>query len=289
MTARRRPVRAAVTAAVAAVATVAGAAALAGCGSSPGPASATRHLRATVDYRPGLAARIYLPAGSPGAAPLAVLVPGGGWRTADETGLRPLADRLAGGGTVAVTITYRAADGGAHYPLPAEDVACGVSFAAQRARQAGFTPSSIVVIGHSAGAHLAALVALVPERFRDGCPYPAAAPTALVGISGPYELRRAADIALPFIGALPADAPAKWRAADPTTWVGQRRSLPVLLIHGTADTLVAPSFTRRFAEALRRAGHPVETHFVRGAGHGETYHADVAGPLIEAWLAHLPS
>ena len=50
-------------------------------------------------------ATLFLPPGPPGAAPLVVLVPGGGWVDADPTGLVPLAETLAEAGAVVAPIT----------------------------------------------------------------------------------------------------------------------------------------------------------------------------------------
>jgi acetyl esterase/lipase len=259
------------------------AATLSACSGSSSP-SATSRSGPTVQYLPG---RFYAPAGSPPAAVLVVLVPGGGWRTADDTGLRPLAERLAGKGIAAATIRYRAAVDGAHYPVPAQDVSCGIAWAAQRASRAGSPPSRVVVAGHSAGAHLAALAALVPERVRGTCPFPAVNVSALVGLAGPYDIRRFEGIAASLIGQPLSAAPATWRAANAMTWTGRRPTLPVLLLHGRADTVVDVSSTREFAAALRRGGHPVRTLYLAGVGHGEIHRADVAGPALEAWLPTL--
>lgn len=256
------------------------------CSGSSAPAP-TSHLQATAQYVPGVPGRLYAPSGSPHPAPLVVLVPGGGWRTADATGLQPLADRLAAKGVPAATIGYRATQDGVRYPVPAQDVGCGIAWAAQRASRAGYPPSRVVVAGHSAGAHLAALVALVPDEVRGACPYPPVTVSALAGFAGPYDITRFADLATALIGGAPSAAPATWRAANAMTWTARRPTLPVLLVHGEADTVVDVAFTRQFAAALRRGGHPVTTRYVPGADHGKVYQADVAGPLLEAWLRAL--
>ena len=79
-----------------------------GCGSGskrrvrPIAASSTSHTwPPTSTFRKGLSSQ---------QRPVVVLVPGGGWLTADPNGLRPLAARLAARGVPTVTITYRAAD-----------------------------------------------------------------------------------------------------------------------------------------------------------------------------------
>src|SRR3954468_11764842 len=258
---------------------------LAACSGS-GPQTLQR-VHSTEQYVPGVDGRLFLPARSPRPTTLVVLLPGGGWRTADAAGLRPLADRLAGDGLTAATASYRTASDGAHYPRDAEDAACAVAWAAQRARQAGFRPTRVVVVGHSAGAHLAALVALVPTRLRGTCPYPRVAVSAFAGFAGPYDIARFRPMSGALVGEPLAAAPAAWRVANAMTWVARRPDVPALLVQGTADTVVDPSFTREFAAALRRAGHPVRTDYVPDASHGAIYRASLAGPILERWLPTL--
>jgi acetyl esterase/lipase len=241
------------------------------------------HLSATVDYRPGLAADVYLPE-SGGPAPVVVLVPGGGWQSADRTGLGPLADRLAGSGMAAVNVTYRAAEDGARLPVPVQDVGCAVRFAAARARDAGIEPQPLVVLGHSAGAHLSALTALAGERFGGSCRWPPQRVAGLVGLAGPYDVERFAEAAEPLFGAPPTSSPQRWRLGNPLTWADQEPALAALLAHGAADELVPASSTSTFAAALREAGHPVREELVAGADHASLYSADVAAPLVIDWI-----
>jgi fermentation-respiration switch protein FrsA (DUF1100 family) len=90
-------------------------------------------------------------------------------------------------------------------------------------------------------------------------------------------------------GVPPSKAPARWRAGNPLTWVsardaGRRPDLRVLLVHGTADTVVPPAQTTEFAAALEGAGMPVDVRLLDGLGHGRVYEVDVLeAPLLE-WL-----
>jgi acetyl esterase/lipase len=246
-----------------------------------------RHLAVTVDYLPGVAADVFLPARTRPRTPVVVLVPGGSWRTADRTGLRPLADALAGAGMVAVTARYRAADDGVRFPVPVADVVCAVDFAAARAAADGVSRGPVIVLGHSAGAHLAALAALTGPRFRGSCPYPQVRIDGLVGLAGPYDIMSLQSVADPLFGASAAeDAPA-WRAGNAVTWVRRRPELPALLVHGADDTVVSPTFTTTFAERLRAAGHPVQVDLVPGAGHGDIYHPDIVASRVIAWVDEL--
>jgi len=270
------------------VATLASAA-LASCGGTHAPSSSTPPATAspslTVEYSPGLTEDIYLPAGS-GRVPLVVLVPGGGWQTADPSGFVGLAAALAKAGVAAAPTHVRAAEDGVVYPVPVQDVSCALAVAAQSVRARGFVPGPVAVLGHSSGAHLAALAVLAPGDDPPGCSAPLVVPDALVGLSGPYDISRIPDLAEALIGASPEDDPDGWAAANPVERAALRPGVPVLLLHGADDTTVPLDFTLQFAHALQEAGHPTTVQVVPGADHESIYRADVA-PRIALWLKGL--
>ena len=214
--------------------------------------------------------------------PLVVLVPGGGWESADPAGLIPLVEALRASGVRAEAITYRAAGDDAYFPTPAEDIACAVAELA-----AAVPGAEVVLVGHSSGAHLAALVALRPDTFGSDCAAPMVAPMWFVGLAGPYDVGRAQGPAAPLFGAEPPDA-AGWAEANPMEFVDRRPGLPVLLIHGAADATVPLFFTEQFAAALADAGHPVAEVYPDGVDHHAVYSAEVAAPIIIDWLGIAP-
>ncbi len=225
---------------------------------------------------------LLLPPGSPGAAPLVVLVPGGGWVDADPTGLLPLAGALTEAGAVVVPITYRTASDGAYFPLPAEDVACAIATSAGSAAAAGFPPDEVVVVGHSAGAHLATLVALRGDDFATDCGRPAVMVDRMVGLAGPYDVGRASGPAGALFG--PDAEPSDWSAGNPIEYADRRPEVDALLLHGTSDGTVPAFFTEQFAEALVAGGHEVETIYLEGVDHHTVYSAEQAAPVIARWL-----
>lgn len=266
---------------------------LAACTSAADPPRLD-HLSRTTDYLPGVAADVFLPDATGTSAPVVVLVPGGSWRSADRTGLRPLADSLAARGLVVVNATYRAADSGARFPRPVQDIACAVDFAVARARAraAGVAPRAVVLVGHSAGAQLAALAALDPARFRAGCPYPAARIDGFVGLAGPYNIYLWADLAAPIFARSRADDPATWAAADPFAAVAARAGvdrLSIVLVHGEADHDVPLSSSAFFDDKLRQAGYRVQLRLVPGADHAAVYDPAVVTTLLTRWIDSLPA
>lgn len=248
-----------------------------------GDGAVARHGSA-FDVRPGLPAQLFVPAPAPSHAPLVVLVPGGGWTSADPAGLVSLAERLAASGVATATTTYRVGTDASRFPIPVSDVNCAVDAAVAAARTAGVTPTRVVVLGHSAGAQLAAMAALTGSRFRGDCAWPQTRIDALIGLAGPYDIARFSDVAQPLVGTNPRDDPAHWHDANPLTWTALRPDLPALLAYGTADSLVPPTFTTGFADALRRDGHQVQVLPVDGATHASIYQADVIASPILDWL-----
>ena len=259
----------------------------AGCGGSgPSGASDAPEADLAAEYLPGRSATAYVPNRPDGT--VVVLVPGGGWQTADPTGLLPLADRLARRGSLAVAVSYRAADDGVQFPAPAEDVACAVSWAADLGERKLPEVRHVVVLGHSAGGHLGALVALGAVRAR-GCGADVVEPDAFVGLAGVYDVARLSDAVLPLFGTTPGEDAARWRAGDP---VQQAATAPgdlrVLLLHGTSDTTVPIMQSQGFRDALEAAGVPVELVPVDGADHLSLFTGPVAAGPVADWLDTLP-
>ena len=95
-----------------------------------------------------------------GAAPVVFFVHGGGWARGDKTNGRVLEPKVAhwiAQGDIVVSTNYRM------LPTPvsqqAEDVAAAIAFAQSRAASWGGDPARFILMGHSAGAHLVALLA----------------------------------------------------------------------------------------------------------------------------------
>ncbi|KJY28266.1 alpha/beta hydrolase [Streptomyces sp. A1547] len=115
----------------------------------------------TVPADPGVPVRIYRPHGAHGAV---VWLHGGGFLMGDLDTEHPWASRIAAGsGAVVISVGYRLAP---EHPFPAAlDDACAVlAWAVEHAADLGVDPARIAVGGHSAGANIAAAVAL---RSRD--------------------------------------------------------------------------------------------------------------------------
>ena len=98
---------------------------------------------------------------TPSRAPLVLFVHGGGWAVGDKAQYAAVGVRLARAGFVVAIVNYRLSPPAQH-PAHAEDVARAVAWCYRQAPYYGADPERFYVIGHSSGAHLAALVALDP-------------------------------------------------------------------------------------------------------------------------------
>ncbi|MEP9365066.1 alpha/beta fold hydrolase [Nocardioides sp. CN2-186] len=239
-----------------------------------------------VEYAPGLTEELYLPARQ-GRVPLVVMVPGGGWATADPTGFGGLASDLAARGVAAAPTHIRSAEDEVVYPTPVEDILCATAAAVAELRARGRVARPVAVLGHSSGAQLAALAVLAPGDFSPTCDAPSVETEALVGLSGPYDISQVPDLAATLIGSTPDEDAATWEAANPVLRAAERPEVPVLLLHGDADAVMPVSFTTQFAEALKDEGHPTTVDIVDGADHDTIYTAANAGERVAQWLAGL--
>ncbi|PJJ02920.1 alpha/beta hydrolase family protein [Streptomyces sp. 2333.5] len=183
---------------------------------------------------------LYVPragGGAPAPGPLVVLLHGGFWRAAyDRRHLSPLAAELAGQGVPVALAEYRRVGAGGGAPQTFEDVAAAVEAAAAAVPGPGET----VLVGHSAGGHLALLAAARP-----GTPV-----TRVIAVSPVADLARAHELGLSdgavaaLLGAGPG-LPQRLAAADPA-----RRpppGIPVTILHGTDDRDVPLDVSRRYA------------------------------------------
>jgi len=226
-------------------------------------------------------AEVRVPEGS-GPFPAVVLVHGGGWITGGPPIMRPLAEHLNDNGFLTVNTRYALASVETPaYPQAFDDVACAV-------RAAGGHPDSdgtVVLIGHSAGAHIGAVVALTGDAYAADCPYPGTGlPDRFVGLAGPYDVDRLGGLMSLFFGEGPAANPEAWEAGNPQALTDANADLESLIMYGELDGLVDDRFAIEFAAALSSSGSASLLELVEGARHNEMYDPDVVGELIVAWL-----
>jgi acetyl esterase/lipase len=203
---------------------------------------------------------VYTPVGGRGGAPVIVFLYGGSWDSGTKEDYRFVGGALAAAGFVTVIPDYRL------YPevvFPAflDDCAAACAWASVHAAEYG-GGERLFLMGHSAGAYNAAMLALdASYLLRAGVNRPLA---GTVGIAGPYDFLPVGTDELRAIFGQPPTPP----ATQPINHVDGRNA-PMLLLAGTADTTVLPRNTQRLTARIRAAGGPVESRLYKGIDHKE--------------------
>lgn len=229
-----------------------------------------------------------LPSGS-GPHPVALVVHGGCWLAAYDLGyMAGLAAALAEAGVATWSVEYRrVGDAGGGWPGTLADVAA----AADRLRQLGgphrLDLERVVVVGHSAGGHLALWLAArhrlaADDPLRGPDPLRPTAVVALAGIPdlAAYAAPEGCGAAVPeLLGGEPADVPDRVRRASPIELVPI--GAPQILIVGGRDAIVPAEQAERHAARAAAAGDRVEVREVASAGHFElVVPGSVAWPTV---------
>jgi acetyl esterase/lipase len=200
-------------------------------------------------------------AGSRGgeAPPTIVFLYGGRWKAGERRDYLLLANTLVRRGWVVVVPDYRL-----HpqvlFPAWVEDGARAVRWTVDHVGRFGGDPGRIVLVGHSAGAHTATLLAL-DERYLREAGVPAGAVRGVISIAGPVDTVWTAPDVQRLMG-----PEAGWPASYPTTHV-DGDAPPLLLLHGGGDETVHASNSVRLAERIRARGGCARARVYRGVGH----------------------
>ena len=221
-----------------------------------------------------LSGYLTLPSGRPSKGLPLVVFPHGGPATRDGPGFDWWAQAMASRGYAVLQVNFRGSDGFGAKHLEAgygqwgrkmqTDLSDGVRYLAG---QGVINPARVCVVGASYGGYAAlAGVALDPGVYR-----------CAVSVAGPADLRRFVEWSRGsngngayrywnrFMGAEDSKD-AALTEISPAAHV-DRVTVPVLLIHGKDDTVVPLEQSQIMAEALRKAGKPVELVVQVGADH----------------------
>jgi acetyl esterase/lipase len=190
-----------------------------------------------------------------------------GWRQGDKSNVQHKPQAFVARGFVFVSVNYRFVPQVTVKEMTG-DIAKAIKWVRDHAKQYRGSSDSIFVAGHSAGAHLAALVCtdgsyLDAESIRlstiKGC---IPVDTAVYDISS--QLKDAGPLRAGVYTAAFGQSEADQRSLSPITHVAQGKNIPPFLILHVADRSDAASQSRAFAKALADAGVP--TKVVPGQG-----------------------
>jgi acetyl esterase/lipase len=207
----------------------------------------------------GPALDVYRPRGA-APAPVVVFFYGGRWQGGDRRDYAFVGEALADRGLVGVLPDYRQFPE-VGFPGFVDDAARAVAWVIVHAAEFGGDPARVFVAGHSAGGHIAALLA-TDARY-----------LAAHGLA-PRQLAGAIAIAAPldFLPIVDADIaaifgpPERYPESQPVNFVDGDEP-PFLLLHGQPDRLVWTHNSRNLAARLEAVAVPVELAIYPDAGH----------------------
>jgi acetyl esterase/lipase len=223
-----------------------------------------RHANLTYGTDPQQCLDVYVPnRPATGRRAIVVFWHGGRWEFGDKADYRFVGAALAELGYVGVVPNYR------HYPQVRmagfmDDAAEATRWAAAHAENYGADPNRLYLMGHSAGAHIAALLTL-DTRYLAAAGQPAPRISGLIGLSGPYD----------FLPLLELDVqemfgpPSRYADSQPINFA-RPCAPPALLVHGLKDRTAWPKNSRNLATALRACGVGVTLKLYPKLGHADT-------------------
>ena len=202
-------------------------------------------------------------------APVFLFLHGGTWRSGDRALYPAFGNRFAKHGAVVVVPSYRLAPAYKH-PAQMEDVAAAVAWTVKIIERFGGDPRRIYLGGHSAGGHLAALLALDP-RYLAAHQLEPSLLGGVIAMSGVYQVVNQEHVF--------GSDPEAWKQASPQTFI-RPDAPPFVITWCQWDYATLPAQARQFHAALRQAGARSTLVYVPGQNHiSEIIHAVTGGDV----------
>lgn len=229
-----------------------------------------RHISMRYGTHERLELDIFSPVGGDGSdwkegdplQPVVLFFYGGSWKKGNRGLYRPLGTALSREGFAVAIADYRLFPE-VTFPGFMEDAAGALSWVHEFAPTFGGDPDNITLMGHSAGAHISALLCLDPHYLESENLAPSIV-KAMVGLAGPYSVNlvRAGSVAPIFTGTEDINR------TRPIKLVADGPQMPrSLLLHGKADKTVGWQNTENFATAIRDRGGEAKTEYYEDVGH----------------------
>jgi acetyl esterase/lipase len=205
--------------------------------------------------------------------PLLMFIHGGAWVSGDKSACAGLGRAMAERGIACALMNYRlsarAPDSPVRHPMHARDGAAAFAFLRRHAGEHAYSAEKIFIGGHSAGAHMAACLALDPSLLAERGENPADA-AGFLGLQGIYDVPRLAEVwpGYPewFLNGAFGPERAAWRAASPR-FMTAPPGKPWLLVHSPQDELVDAAQSEDFCAHLRALGEKVRYETPASASH----------------------
>ncbi|HEX4055537.1 MAG TPA: alpha/beta hydrolase [Tepidisphaeraceae bacterium] len=214
---------------------------------------------------------VYVPRHAKSNTPTVVFFYGGDWQNGNKTDYRFVAQAITSKGFIAVLPDYRLYPS-VTFPAFVNDAALAVRWVHDHITKFGGDPRLVFLAGHSAGAHIVALLTL-DKRYLQHVGLHRNVIRATAGLSGPYDFVPSPPdrgvFSMPLTDTTPPPD------IEPINFV-DGSAPPMLLIQGLADPTVNPSNATELAAKIRAAGGTVRCITYPGVGH-------VAVVLSFAW------
>jgi len=213
---------------------------------------------------------VYAPT-SGGDHPIVVWIHGGGWRQGDKRAMQEKPQAFVDKGYVFVATNYRFVPNVTVKGMTG-DIATAIRWAHDHAKEFGGNPNAIFVMGHSAGAHLAALVC-TDERYlkAEGLPLSiikGCVPVDTAAYDVPMRFAQS-DAAKSSQGkAIFGETAESHRELSPISYVGKVQAIPAFLILHVADRPDSKAQSEHFGKALQAAGISAAVVQAEGKTHG---------------------
>jgi acetyl esterase/lipase len=194
--------------------------------------------------------------------PVVIFFYGGSWQDGDKKQYEFVAGRLVSEGYVVVIPNYRKYPK-VKFPAFVEDGASAISWVSNNIQNYNGEPQDIVLIGHSAGAHTAALLAADKSYLKkQSVSYTSI--KGVVGLSGPYDFTPKAEIYKKIFG--PPENYPKMRV---TNFIDGTEP-PFYLAHGDKDKIVGRFNSDGLSNVIEAKGGHVQTDYYKDMGHTDT-------------------
>jgi arylformamidase len=210
--------------------------------------------------------------------PVVIYVHGGGWTSGDKAHLDFKTDFFLKAGYVLISVNYRLSPE-AVFPAHVQDVAAAIAWANQKIGQYGGDPNQLYVSGHSAGGHLATLVA-TDERYLKEQGLSLAAIKGVISIdTAGYDFSiyasRCKNRILPVPYSITfGQNPAEWNSASPVTYIEAGKHIPPMALIYSGDVgfgseVLREQMAKEFGDKLTGAHVYNEVFGAREKNHGE--------------------
>ncbi|NUM52018.1 MAG: alpha/beta hydrolase [Candidatus Hydrogenedentes bacterium] len=212
---------------------------------------------------------VYSPGGD-GPHPVLVFIHGGSWVFGDKRQIGGKADAFVAAGYVFVSINYRLSPAVQH-PAHAQDCGAAVAWVHENIANYGGDPKRIYVMGHSAGAHLAALVSTDESYLKaGGCSLGAIRGTIVLD-GGGYDIPSMVNGGEPLARGRYQRAFGKdeavWRNASPISHVAKDKQIPPFLLVHAGERVASLRQADGLGAKLREAGVKAELFHAENKNH----------------------